>query len=824
MAVFDPARLKSDKVDERAALRRLARLEKRARLILLFEALWPTFVAALSLCGFVLILIVIGLFEFLPPILRGLAFAATSGAVIALLIRGFLNLNNKREDQLARIDRDTGLPHRPALSLADYSTSHLDDPMTFALWRAYRRDILRQAHHLRLAWPHPHVYERDHYALRFAVLIGLIAAIIITGPEATRRIESALIWTDRDAAIAAARLDGWIDPPAYTGLPPVLLEFNKQENRRIIKAPTGSKLVLRRSDSVIALPSVTGGALAEENTADANQQSFIIKSDATITADQLENGSLKIEAIPDIAPSIVIVGMPQRQTSGGMSLSYHIEDDYGVASGSTRMTNPRLRDIPLIGQHAPLIAAPDQMLSLPSNKRDADGRINFEVSDSPWAGTTIDLTLSVKDDAGQSAETGVITLRLPERVFTMPVAKSLIEERRRLALDPSTLPRVREAVDLILLEPEFFKMAAADYLGIRSIRTQIDEAQDEDALRNVVKLMWDVALAIENGGSSNAERALNAAQDALRDALERGASDEEIRALTDRLKDALDAYLKDYAERALKQMQQSGNELQPEQQGRTIRPEDLKSLLDKMQEMAKNGAREDAARMLDALSSILKNLQASRPRLSDPSQQKGEEALNGLDKMMRDQRGLRDDTFRQGRQSKDAAPELGDRQRNLRSELDKLREAMKGLGEQGERALGEAGEAMGRAEEALKKGDIPGALRDQNKALEGLRAGQQALAEALQGEDGEGQAGSEDSQSGQSGEPRGQLGQSDKRDPLGRENGQYLPEGGELNEKNGGKSAGDRARNVLDELRKRLGEDERSKVERDYYRRLIGPN
>ena len=65
----------------------------------------------------------------------------------------------------------------------------------------------------------------------------------------------------------------------------------------------------------------------------------------------------------------------------------------------------------------------------------------------------------------------------------------------------------------------------------------------------------------------------------------------------ERLKEALDAYLKDYAERALKQMQQSGSDPQAEQGGRTIRPEDLKSLLDKMQEMAKNGADRKSTRL-----------------------------------------------------------------------------------------------------------------------------------------------------------------------------------------------------------------------------------
>jgi hypothetical protein len=406
----------------------------------------------------------------------------------------------------------------------------------------------------------------------------------------------------------------------------------------------------------------------------------------------------------------------------------------------------------------------------------------------------------------------------------MPVAKSLIEERRRLAIDPSTLPRVRESVDLFMTAPSLFAIRTPDYLALREIRSGLDNAETPDELRAIVDLMWNVALAIERGGSDDAEQALNAAQDALRQALENGASDDEIRALTERLKEALNNYLRDYAERAMRQMEQSGNEPQSEQNGRAIRPEDLQSMLDRMQDMAQNGARDDAMRMLDALSELLKNLQASRPRLGNPQQSQSQKSLEGLDKMLRDQRGLRDETYRDGRNNPEAGSELGKRQEGLRGELDKLREGLKGLGQKGQNAIGQAGEAMGRAEEALRQGDIPGALREQNKALEGLRAGAQALAQEMQAENGEGQEPGGQQPGGQErgqGEPSGQA---RGVDPLGRENGSNIPQDGRFNESGGGKNAGDRARDVLNELRKRLGEDERTKDERDYYRRLIGPN
>lgn len=815
MAVFDPARLKRDKVDERAALRRLARLELRARLILRFEAIWPHIVAACSVLGFALTLALIGLADLLPPVLRGLIFATFMGASIALVMRGLLISRLTREDVLERIDADTALTHRPALSLADRSASHLDDPLTFALWQAHRSIITAKSNALVLRRPQPRIVERDPYALRFAVLISLVAALIVTGPEGIRRIDTALMWSAADEAALQARLDGWIDPPAYTGLPPILFDFKSEDQNRTLRAPVGSIIVLRRSDDAISLPDIAGGLSNEQNVS-ANEKRFTLTNDSSITTGQHK---IAIEAIPDIPPSIALIGNPQKTSGGGLSLSFHSQDDYGIASGTTHIINPRRNDKALTGKHDPLISAPNLPLMPSGDKRNSDGRITLEQSESPWAGATVDMALMVKDDIGQISETGLVTIQLPSRRFTVPLAKSLVEERQRLALDPSTLQRVRESVDLLMIAPELFQMHPSDYLAMREIRTSLDNAENADDLRAVVDLMWNVALMLERGGTDDAENALNAAQDALREALENGASEDEIKALTDKLKEALDAYLKDYAARAMKQMQESGSAQQPDENGRGIRPEDLKSMLDRMQEMAKNGARDDATRMLDALSSILKNLQASRPRLGNPQQGKNTQSLEGLDKMLRDQRGLRDETYKQGRSNPDQSGQLGQRQEGLRSDLDKMREALKGLDQNGQDALGQAGEAMKRAEDALKQGDISGALREQNKALEGLRSGAQALAKQIQNENGEGQdANQENSQQ------RDRFGQSTQEDPLGRENGNSISDGGAVNKDGDAKGAGESARNVLNELRKRLGQDDRTQDERDYYRRLIGPN
>src|SRR5262249_6123640 len=153
------------------------------------------------------------------------------------------------------------------------------------------------------------------------------------------------------------------------------------------------------------------------------------------------------------------------------------------------------------------------------------------------------LTLVAKDDGGNQGRSAPVELRLPERPFYNPLARALIEQRRDLALDANNSDRVLIALDALTISPERFIPEAAIYLGLRSVFWQLSRAKGDDALRDVVARLWQMAVAIEDGNVSDAEKALRQAQDQLRQALERGASDEEIKRLMDQLRAALDKFL-----------------------------------------------------------------------------------------------------------------------------------------------------------------------------------------------------------------------------------------------------------------------------------------
>src|SRR5262249_27565915 len=217
---------------------------------------------------------------------------------------------------------------------------------------------------------------------------------------------------------------------------------------------------------------------------------------------------------------------------------------------------------------------------------------------------------------------------------------------RATALDGDAQASVLTALDALTLAPEQFNMDSNVYLGLRAIFWQLARGKSDDQLRDVVARMWDMAVHLEDGSVSDAEQALRAAEEALRQALEHGASDEEIKQLTDQLRAALDKFLQALAEQMRKNPQQLARPLDPN--ARQIRPQDLRNMIDRLEQMARSGAR-DAARRRQDLQQMLENLQMARPgQQMDDGDDDMMSALDELGDMIRKQQQLRDRTFQQG--------------------------------------------------------------------------------------------------------------------------------------------------------------------------------
>jgi uncharacterized protein (TIGR02302 family) len=849
-AVPDPSEPARD--PDAASRLQLGQALQRAKYAIAWEETWPHLARLLSVIGLFLVVSWAGLWLALPFIARaiglGLFVLAGLGALWPLARFRWPS----REQALGRLDRGTGIRHRPATALTD--TVATQDPVALALWQAQRERTLASIKRIRAGLPSPRLAISDPWALRTLVAVMMVAAYVAAGDERAMRVAAAFDWNGV-LSPANVRVDAWVTPPPYTGKPPIILSAANKEAALPaagpLQVPAGSTLIVRSSGGsldVVAGGGVTEVAPAEQAPKGTNEKHFTIAGDGTAHV-RAPSGQpqWKFAAIPDRAPTIALAKDPERQARGSLQMSYKIEDDYGVTEAQAHFAI-RPNDAPkgdaskAAAPARPLFDAPQFALVLPNARtRNGVGQTVKDLSEDPYAGADVTLTLTARDEAGNEGRSEPFNMRLPERLFTKPLARALVEQRRNLALDANQSSQVAGAIDALMIAPELFTPEAGHYLGLYSVARQLEAAHSDDALREVVASLWALAVTVEDGNITDVDKALRAAQEALKQALERGASDEEIKKLTENLRAALDNFMRQLAEQMRNNPQALARPLDPNT--KMLRQQDLNNMIERMERLSRSGDKEAAKQLLEQLQEMLENLQMAQPGQSGDGDM--EQALNELGDMIRKQQQLRDKTFKQGQDSrrdrmrgKQGNQSMGDLQQDqqglhdrlkkLQQELAKRGLGQKGMGQKGDKGqqgpgddgqgddqdgLGEADSAMGDADGRLGDGNADGAVDSQQQALEGLRKGAQSLAEAMQQGDGDGQGDGPGNSKGR------QQGSGNQSDPLGRplrgrEYGDDLVKiPGEIDVQ--------RVRRILEELRRRLADPQRPQIELDYIERLL---
>jgi uncharacterized protein (TIGR02302 family) len=833
---------------------RLAGAARRARYAIFWERLWPPLAALATALGLFLALSWLGLWLWLPPLGRAAGLVLFAALALWAAWPFWMLRLPGIADALARLDRVSGLQHRPATAIADRLAVRAEDPYSLALWNAHVERSLKSADALRAGTPAPRVASRDPYALRGLVLVAAIASFIAAGGERWQRIAAAFDW--RGVVVPANfRVDAWVAPPAYTAKPPIILPgIHPGETAAAIPAngpfsvPVNSVLVVRSTGKLKFELSTSGGLAAAKDEvrppAGSEEHRFTIAGTGAVTLRGAgENLVWPFNAIADKPPVIALNKDPEQQSRGSLLLSYRLEDDYGVAEAQA--TFARKDDADNGRATHPLFGPPDFALVLPQARtRNGTGQTIKDLTDHPWAGADVVMTLIARDDGGNEGKSEPFAFRLPERIFTKPLARALIEQRRNLALDAEDRLRVITALDALAMAPDRFTPEAGTYLGLRSIYWALVRAKSDDDLREVVKRLWQMAVGIEDGDVSNAQEALRNAQNALQQALDRGASDQEIKALMDQLRAAMDRFMQALAEQ-LKNNRELARPLSPNT--RVLSSRDLQNMLDRLENLARNGAKDAARQLLQQLQEMMENLQMGMPDMNDGDEDMMS-ALDELGDMIRQQQNLRDRTFQQGQSERQRGQregrsgqqqqqpdsnsfgELRQNQQGLRDRLNKLLDELKNRGfgqndqnQQGQPGpgqgqeqldqLGRAGEAMGDAAGNLGEGDAEGAVDSQGRALDALRKGAQGLAQSMQQQMGRGPG---PGRPGRFGQSRAQQ----ETDPLGRPlRGRDY--GDDTTVRVPGEIDVQRARRIIEELRRRFGDFARPQEELEYIERLL---
>ncbi|QDC11017.1 TIGR02302 family protein [Oceanicola sp. D3] len=853
-------------------LTRMGMITERA--VRSFWPVWTLVFAALAALAF-------GAHDMLPPegvwSVGGLWIVAVIVA-IGLGIRAYTRPTGK--EVVARLDAT--LPGRPIKALSDKQAIGAGDFGSEAVWNAHVERMAERIESARAVQPDLRLSDRDPYALRYVALGALVTALLFGSLWRITSLDDAAGAGPGAALAAGPSWEGWIEPPAYTGKPSLYLNDIEQAEFTV---PEGSEVTIRLYGEVGALDvreTVSGmapAAPAEEASADEaipeatpaaddGVRSFAINGSGEIEIGGSGGRQWTVLISPDTAPRVELVGEVDKSAMGELQQRFRAEDDYGVIAGSARIT----LDEGALDRRYGLVAEPEPrepvVLDLPmtisGNRASFEETLIDDLSKHAWANLPVVMQMSVEDANGQQGRSEARAMVLPGRRFFDPAASALIELRRDLLWSRENAARTAQILRTITWKPASAIAQPRTYLQVRMVLKRLEAAGETlpEATRDeLAEALWEIAVRIEEGTLSNALERLRQAQERLNEAIRNGASDEEIAQLMEEMRQAMQDYMRQLAQ----QQQQNPGEQQPGQQGETMElsQQDLQDMLDKLEELMQQGRTAEAQELLNQLMEMMQNMQVTQGQGGQGQQSPGEEAMEGLAETLRDQQGLSDEAFRDlqeqfnpnaqqgesgqnegrngnqgqgesheqgqnqqgqgdnpdGRPGEGGEPDersLAQRQRELRRELERQRGQLPGAGtEQGDaarRSLDEAGRAMDRAEESLRQGDMAEAIDNQSQAIERLREGMRNLGEAMAEERRQ--------QQGGQGENVGRADPNNRRDPLGRDRGSTGPLGTEEHMLQGD-DVYRRARDLLDEIRRRSSEQGRPDVELEYLKRLL---
>ncbi len=768
-----------------ARLRGNARLSGRirsARFVLAVERVVPALWPAIGVIGLYFALALFGLFAILPWLLHALLLAASITATGLALENGFRDFHWPTwQDSARRLERDNALAHRPISEADDRLMAGDADPVALELWARHRARALPD--NLKVGWPDPDFDARDPRRLHLVLLVLIVASLIVARGEWRAR----LIGAFDSGAAAGVSLDAWVDPPPYTGMAPIYLPGGET---RIIAVPTGSILNLRAHGAAHA-PGVTIGDVHPPRFAGTT-------GEYAATAKLVHDGRVRVQAsghriglwnlhvIADKVPVIAFTARPSVTERQAIKFAFKASDDYAVTSAKVVIRPHGKPGAPII---VDLPLAPAKTVAQASY---------FDLTGHPYAGLMVDAHLEARDGAGQTGISETVTFRLPERVFTDPLARALIEQRQALATSASRDDRraIAEILSALTIAPDkFYADQPGVYTAIRAAYWGIRSAHGSADVTHVEDLLWQTAMAIEQKGILAAANNLRELQALITAAMAAHAPQAVIEQLLQRYNQAMQRYLEAMAENAGKSPQKQAPN---DPNAKTLGFDDLQKMMQAIQQLSASGNREQAAQMLAALQNMLENMRMAKSGSGKGGQQNTElnQAIQEYGDLMGEQRALMDKTLRQQQgkgDPKDGGAEgLARQQNELRQ---KLGRSMQKLGKMGD-GLGKAGQEMDQAQKSLNGKDLSNARNAQENALAQMRQGADALAKQMQGSDLNGQEGQED--------PLG-------RGPVGNTPGVKIPDANDLA----------RARDILQELRRRAGERGRPPQELDYIDRLL---
>jgi len=842
------------------------------------RSLWPFMTVVLL----ALAAAMMGLHEVLPiEWLWGAVGLTVAGIVLAL---GYALRHWTWPSQVdAMVRLDASLPGRPLTALLDEQAIGDADDASAAVWRAHKQRMAQRVAAAQAVPGDLRVSSRDPYALRFVAVLAFGMAVLFGSIWRVGTVVD--MASGGGSALASGPVwEGWAEPPRYTGRPTLYLNDQAAGSLELPVGTLITMRLYGEVGALSVAQTVSGAAPAQEDAGDTPQMSYDFKvvADGTIAVEGPGARAWDVTVRADAAPEIVISGPPEVAALGEMRLPFAAKDDYGVEAGEARIMLDLASVDRRYGLIAEPDARPEITVPLPmpiaGDRAAFEENLIDDFSEHPWANLPVTIAMTALDAAEQQAQSAPMAMTLPGRRFFDPTAAAVIEMRRDILWSRDNTKRSAQILRAVSHLPQDAFRAETTALRLRQLIGRMETLArygvNEENQNQLAQDLWDLALELEEGDLEDARERMRRAQERLNEAMKNGASDEDIAELMQELRRATEDYMqqlqREQAERQDGQRQQG-----QQQQGESMQmtQDDLQRMMDRIQELMEQGRMAEAEQALQELQEMMENMQVTQGQQGQGGQSPGEQAMEGLAETLREQQGLSDQAFRdlqeqfnpnaqsgesQGNEGRNGgqgrgeshenqgqgegqqnqqrgeqggggeqrpgegggdqsgqAETLAERQQQLRDELSRQEGQMPGQGtpegDAARDALGRAGEAMDQAEQNLRDGALADAIDNQSQAMEALRDSMRSLGEALAQEQQNQQPGQGTQESDR---------RAENRDPLGRSQGSNGATGSD-NEADLNGDAYGRARELLDEIRRRSGEAARPEVERDYLNRLL---
>ncbi len=773
-----------------------------------------------------------------------LFLAATVAALLLVPIRQRGNLPRPTEVTAERrLERDSGLPHRPFAVLRDAPAIANDTQA--ALWARHRARAAAALIKLRLAGPRLGFTARDPYALRVLAVLLLVAGLVDAGARAPERLLAAFLPSLGGGATVAPVLQAWIEPPSYTGVAPIFL----QPSGGKVTLPAGAKLTVSLTGGRFT-PHLAGpdGTIKFSTLGDESwQATSVISQSGTLALTRFFHtvASWDLDVVPNAPPLVEFAEPPSRAAKSlETKLPWHVAQHWGVAALTATLRPAGHPDLPPITLPVPL----------PGTPKDARGALLTDLSPNPYAGLDMEAVLDARDVSGQTAESDAAHFTLPARDFKNGLARAIADLRRRMALKQESPEDAAADLDALAQTPKAFAGHAGVYLNTVAVAALLRANHAPAGIAEAQRRLWIVALALDGALPEMSQQALNEAMEALKRAMQQNREGKlsagDLAKQIEKLRQALSQRLNDMARQAMKDGKIP--KFDPEQQHFAV--PSIDRMIQAMEKAAREGRTADAEQRMQDLEKMLQNLDRAKvlspeeARRAQQAEREAKKQSGAVQDLVQREAGLMDRAQARAPRPAPSPFQNFDRafppppdadqleaqeeargqdatvQRALKQAVEALKGALRGGGSPVPKGFDDASRDMQAATDGLTAGDEPKAHAAEAKAIEDLRQGgkdmqrqreqnrQLALVPGAQqeGEEGQGDGGDGD------GTDRDPLGRSLKQGVGGRamdENSVHVPDERERL----------RSHEIQEELRRRGADRQRRREELDYIDRLLKP-